>query len=82
LTEYLLGHNPEAKGDPNARRRSLPSFFSTGDVVILGWRLDLIANNLRDNQLASARAQPQRFAQLEGNRPFVAYISFTPISNG
>jgi hypothetical protein len=44
--------------------------FGTSDtkacvVVILGWRLDLIANNLRDNQLASVRALPQRFAQLE-----------------
>jgi len=42
----------------------------------------LIANNLRDNQLASVRALPQRFAQLEGNRPFVASIAITPISKG
>ena len=50
------------------------------DVVILGWRLDLIANNLRENQLASVRALPQRFAQLEGNRPFVASIAITPMA--
>jgi hypothetical protein len=61
--------------------------FGTGGtkargVVILGWRLDLIANNLRDNQLASVRVLPQRFAQLEGNRPFVASIAITPIAKG
>jgi hypothetical protein len=42
----------------------------------------LIANNLRDNQLASVRALPQGFAQLEGNRPFVASITITPIAKG
>ncbi len=52
------------------------------DVVILGWRLDLIANNLRDNQLASVRARPQRFAQLEDNRPFMASIAITPVTKG
>jgi hypothetical protein len=56
--------------------------FSTADVVILDWRLDLIANNLRDNQLASVRVLPQRFAQLEGNRPFVASIAITPVAKG
>jgi hypothetical protein len=60
--------------------------FGTSDtkacvVAILGWRLDLIANNLH-NQLASVRPLPQRFAQLEGNRPFVASIVITPIANG
>jgi hypothetical protein len=61
--------------------------FGTSDtkacvVVILGWRLALIANNLRDNQLASVRALPQRFAQLEGNRPFVASITIAPVARG
>jgi hypothetical protein len=51
-------------------------------VAILGWRLDLIANNLRDNQLASVRALPQRFAQLEGIRPFVTSIVITSIAKG
>jgi hypothetical protein len=61
--------------------------FGTGDtkvcvVVIPGWRLDLIANNLRDNQLAAVRVLLQRFAQLEGNRPFVASIAISPVCKG
>jgi hypothetical protein len=63
-------------------RRSSALVFPTAAVVTLGWRLDLIANNLRDNQVASVRALPQRFAQLEGNRPFVASIAITPVNKG
>jgi hypothetical protein len=70
LIEYSLEPNPEAKNVPNAPPQKFAIAFSTADVVILGWRLDLIVNNLRDNQLASVRVLPQRFAQLEGNFSF------------
>jgi hypothetical protein len=61
--------------------------FGTGDtkacgIAILGWRLGMIADRLRENELASVRVLPQRFAQLERNRPFVASIVITPIAIG
>jgi hypothetical protein len=73
---------PNPANDPNAPPQKFALVFSMADVVILGWRLDLIANNLRDNQLASVRARPQRFAQLEDNRPFMASIAITPVTKG
>ncbi len=51
-------------------------------VVILGWRLELIVNNPRGNQLSSVCTLLQCFAQLEGNRPFVACIVIMPIAKG
>ena len=33
---------------------------SAADVVILGWRLDLLADNLQENDLAAVRALATR----------------------
>ena len=80
LIEYSLEPNPETKDDPNAPPQKFALVFSTADVVILGWRLELIADNLRENQLSCVRVLSQRFAALEGNRPFVVSIVITPVT--
>jgi hypothetical protein len=38
------------------------------------------ADKLRENQLATVRALPKRFAELDRNKPLVASISITPVS--
>jgi len=39
-----------------------------------------LADKLRENQLATVRALPKRFAELDRNKPLVASISITPVS--
>jgi hypothetical protein len=48
-------------------------------VVILGWRLGLLADKLRENDLATVHVLPKRYADLDRHKPFVASIAITPI---
>jgi len=54
--------------------------FSTADVVVLGWRLELIADHLRDNSLSALRVFSQRDADLENKPASVSAITITEIS--
>jgi len=56
--------------------------FSTADVVVLGWRLSHLADKLQENNLAAVRILPKRYAELERNQPYVAFIGITPIAKG
>ena len=56
--------------------------FSTADVVILGWRLGLLADKLQENDLAAVRALSKRYAEVDRHMPFVASITITPIAKG
>ena len=84
LIEFTLEPNPDAKDDNGGRAQAPPQkltlAFSTADVVVLGWRLGLLADKLRENDLAIVRALPKRYAELEPNKPFVASISITPVA--
>ena len=79
LIEYTLEPNPDAEDDKNAPPQKLALAFSTADVVILGWRLALLADHLRENKLAAVGILPKRYAELDRNKPFVASIKITPI---
>jgi hypothetical protein len=56
--------------------------FSTADVVILGWRLGLIADYLRDNKLSTVAILPKRYAELERAAAFVSAIKIEAIGKG
>jgi hypothetical protein len=80
LIEYTLEANPDADADKNAPAEKLSFAFSTADVVVLGWRLGRLADNLRENKLAAVGVLPKRYADFDRNKPFVASITITPIA--
>jgi hypothetical protein len=82
LIDYTLEPNPHAGDDKDAPPQKLALAFSTADVVILGWRLDRLADLLRENNLATVHVLSKRYAELDGSRPFVASIIITAISKG
>jgi hypothetical protein len=67
------GHEPAEK---------LTLAFATADVVILGWRLERLAELLRDGDLLAVRALPSRYANLDRNKTYVASITVEPVSKG
>ena len=79
LTEYTLEPNPDAGDDKNDSPQKLVLAFSTADVVICGRRLGRMADLLRENDLATVRVLPTRYADLDRNRPFVVSITITSI---
>ncbi len=79
LIEYTLEANPDADDDKNAPPQKLSLAFSTADVVVLGWRLGLLADKLQENDLAAVRALSKRYADVDRHMPFVASITISPI---
>jgi hypothetical protein len=82
LIEYTLEANPDADDDKNAPPQKFSLAFSTADVVILGWRLGLLADKLQENDLAAVRALSKRYADVDRHTPFVASIVVTSIDAG
>jgi hypothetical protein len=82
LIEYTLEPNPEAVEDKNAPPQKLALAFATADVVILGWRLEILADRLRENDLATVHVLPKRYEDLDRFKPFVAVIIITPVAKG
>ena len=80
--EITLEANPDAEDDKNAPPQKLAIAFSTADVVVLGWRLGLLADRLQENDLAAVRALPKRYADVDRHTPFVASITVTSIDAG
>ena len=54
--------------------------FATADVTLTGWRLDRIADDLRDGELLAVRALPTRYANLDKTKCAVASIAVEPVS--
>ena len=80
LIAYALTPNPDAEDDQSLPPQKLSLTFSTADVVILGWRLGLIADYLRDNRLSSVCILPRRYAELDRCVSYVSNITITPIA--
>lgn len=74
LLNYLLERNPDAESQPNAPADRFSLWFSTHDVVLLGWRLAGIAALLRHGRLAAIHAADARFYGLSAKEPFVSAI--------
>ncbi len=45
-------------------------------------RLSPLADRLQENNLAAVRILPKRYAELERNQPYVAFIGIKPIAKG
>jgi hypothetical protein len=82
LIDYTLEPNPDAGDNKNAPPQKLALAFSTADVVLLGWRLGLLADKLQENDLAAVRALSKRYADVDRSKPFVASITIAPIAKG
>ena len=82
LIAFSLDPNPEADADKNEPPQKITLQFSTADAVILGWRLNLIADYLGDNKLAAVGILPKRYAELERTKTIVSAITITPIEKG
>ena len=79
LVDYSIEPNPNASDDKNQPPQKLSLAFSSADVVVLGWRLDSLADNLRENQLSALCVIPKRYGEIERSLPFVASIKITPL---
>ncbi len=80
LIEFSLDPNPDADTNKNEPPQKIILVFSTADVVVLGWRLGLIADYLRDNKLSAISILPKRYAELERNAAYVSSIAIKPVS--
>ena len=80
LIAFALDPNPDADDDKNAPPQKLSLTFSTADVVVLGWRLGLMVDYLRDNRLVAVGILPKRYAELERSSPYVSAIAITQIA--
>ena len=60
--------------------QALPA--ATADVVVLGWRLGILADKLRANDLATVHVLPNRFGDLDRSKSFVSSITGMPIAKG
>jgi hypothetical protein len=69
----------EAEDDKNSPPEKLTLAFSTADVVVLGWRIGVLADKLRENDLASVRIRPKRYVELDRFACVVTSIKITPI---
>jgi len=77
LLNYLSERNPDAQPKAPAERFSL--WFSTHDVILLGWRLKGIASLLQHGRLASVHAVDAKYYGLsEKEEPYVSEIIVTP----
>ena len=79
LIDYKLLPNPEAEDNKSAAPQRLFIAFSTADVVILGSDLGLLADNLRESELAIVRVLPKRYSGLQRHMPSVTAIQITEI---
>jgi hypothetical protein len=79
LIAFSLDPNPDAANDKNQPPQKLSLTFSTADVVVLGWRLSLVVDYLRDNKLSAVGILPKRYAELENKSVVVSSITIAPV---
>jgi hypothetical protein len=80
LIDYRL--EPNSSDEKDAPPDKLTLAFATADVVVLGWKLSSLAEHLRDGDLLSVRALPNRYANLERSKTYVASITIEPVGEG
>jgi hypothetical protein len=56
--------------------------FATADVTLTGWRLDRMADDIRDGDFLAVRTLPTRYANLDKTKCCVATITVEPIIKG
>ena len=56
LNQYILQANPEGNSDPNTPPDELTLDYPAAVVTLVGWRLDLLADELRFGHVVRVRA--------------------------
>ena len=82
LITFALDPNPAAETDKNEPPQMISLQFANADVVLLGWKLDLLADRLAENKLAAVGIIPERYAQLDRANIVVTEIKINPIEKG
>lgn len=77
LLNYLSERNPDVTTDAAAPVDRFSLWFSTHDVVLVGWRLAKLAPLLRHGKLMIVSAADARYYGLSGEEPFVCDIVVT-----
>ena len=82
MLNYLLEKNESRTGNGEGETppERLSIWFSTHDVMILGWRLDALRHLLRSGRIATLTAREARYANLDTKKPFVAEITVNKVA--
>ena len=77
LLRYRLAEN---EGGKDAPPEKLTIAFATADMTLTGWRLERIADDLRDGDFLAVRSLPARYANLDKSKCAVASITVEPVA--
>ena len=84
LNQYILQANPESNGDTNTPPDQLTLDYPAAVVTLVGWRLDLLAEELRFGHVARVRpVLPRAVARGAARRMAIAgdgQVTFVPPS--
>jgi hypothetical protein len=79
LLNFLSEKNPDADLQPDAPTDRFSFWFSTHDVVLVGWRLSALVPLLRHGRIASIVAlDPRYYALAEPKAAFISEIIVCP----
>ncbi len=74
LNQYILQANPESNGDTNSPPGELTLDYPAAVVTLEGWRLDLLAEELRFGHVARVRVVPPPSKESKVDEPHVTRI--------
>ena len=74
LNQYILQANPESNGDSNTPPDQLTLDYPAAIVTLEGWRLDLLAEELRFGHVVRVRVVPPPSTTSKVEEPHVTHI--------
>ena len=74
LNQYILQANPESNGDSNTPPDQLTLDFPAAVVTLVGWRLDLLTEELRFGHVVRVCVVPPPSTPSDLNEPYVIRI--------
>jgi hypothetical protein len=80
LVNYVLEANPESDGDKDAPPDRLTFYFSSHDVVLIGWRLKRLVDPLKKERLPGVSVTEQRYSEMHRTLPAVSKIKVKAIA--
>jgi len=79
LVNYVLEANPESDGDKDAPPDRLTFYFTSHDVILLGWRLKRLIEALKKERLPSVSVTEQRYSEMHRTLPAVSKIKLVAV---
>ena len=74
LNQYILQANPESNGDTNTPPDQLTLDYPAAVVTLVGWRLDLLTDELRFGHVVRVRVVPPPSKESKVDEPHVTRI--------